>query len=251
MPPPPAYHMVVDPAAPLPKMHNPYDADDEEKDDEDVPEININAMTQVRGNGNIISVAQMDSTRIANLIVGLLHGTVPPCTAPQATEPAQQPPTTPTTQQQQQPDTTTTTPPEQAEPSHATRPRRDIFRLRPGRRDARHIPRINVTVNCGATVIGDRNIVGPGLGDIARHMQMAQAHRQQMLQRQQMAAQQQMNAGKAAGVPSLGLGFSVGGQAPIHTPPMSRSSSFGSQGSNGVKRKVEESIEGNSAKRTC
>jgi hypothetical protein len=235
--------MVVDPAAPLPNMHNPYDADDEEKDDEDVSEINVNAMTQVRGHGNIISVAQMDSVKIANLIVALLHGNVPPITAPQDTNPAQQPHTPPA-----QTDANSS---EQREATRAPRPRHDTYRLRPNRKDARYMPKINVTVNCGATVIGDRNIVGPGLGDIARHMQMAQAQRQQMLQRQQMAAQQQMNAGKAAGVPSPGLGFSIGGHVPIHTPPMSRSSSFGSHGSNGLTRKVEESIEENDAKRAC
>lgn len=34
---------------------------------------------------------------------------------------------------------------------------------------------INITINCGTTIIGDRNIVGPGLGEVARHMQQAKA----------------------------------------------------------------------------
>ena len=34
---------------------------------------------------------------------------------------------------------------------------------------------VNITINCGTTIIGDRNIVGPGLGEVARHMQQAKA----------------------------------------------------------------------------
>jgi hypothetical protein len=241
MPPPPAYHMVVDPTAPLPNMRNPYDADDEEKEDDDTPEININAMTQVRGHGNIISVAQMDSVRIANLIVSILHGTVPPSPSAPAPQAAQPEPTG---------SESTSSQTEHASSTHRTQ--HDTYRPRSWRRDARHIPKVNVTVNCGATVIGDRNIVGPGLGDIARHMQMAQ--RSQMVQRQQMLQQQQqqhVNAARAAGIPNSGLGFLVGAHVPIATPPMSRSSSVGSQASNGLKRKMEESIEEVSTKRTC
>jgi len=247
MPPPPAYHTVVDPTTPLPNMHNPYDADDEEKEDDDTPEINVNAMTQVRGHGNIISIAQMDSVRIANLIVALLNGAVPPSptvSSSQETDAGQQVP-----QASQA---------EAAGSSGAHRTQSESQRPRAWRRDARHMPKVNVTVNCGATVIGDRNIVGPGLGDIARHIQMAQ--RNQMVQQQQMAQQQQqqkqqqqqMNANRptAIPIPNSGLGFSVGGHAHM-TPPMSRSSSFGSQGSNGLKRKTEDGVEDNSAKRRC
>jgi hypothetical protein len=129
MPAPPAYHTIVDPTLPLPNMRNPYDPEDD--DEEEVPEITINAATQVRGNGNIISIAQMDSVRIANLIAVMLKGET-------------------ASQSQSEPQTL---------PSLAsmTKP-------------LRQYPRINITVNCGATVIGDRNIVGPGLGDIARQM---------------------------------------------------------------------------------
>jgi hypothetical protein len=177
MPPPPAYHTVVDPTAPLFNMHSPYDADDEDKDGEETPEINVNAMTQVRGHGNIISVAQMDSVRIANLIVSLLHGTVPPSPsdAPYAPQP-----------EAASLDST------QTERPGAQRYQHDANRSRAWRRAIRNIPKINVTVNCGATIVGDRNIVGPGLGDIARQMQMVQAQRTQMAQR--MAQQQQQQA---------------------------------------------------------
>ncbi|KAF2691154.1 hypothetical protein K458DRAFT_412469 [Lentithecium fluviatile CBS 122367] len=242
MPPPPAYHMVVDPTAPIPNLHNPYDADDEEKDDDDTPEINVNAMTQIRGHGNIISIAQMDSVRIANLIVALLHGQVSPLVPP--------PPAAATSEPH------APAPPQpEASRTHADAPPRHRSRRGP----QHHIPKVNVTVNCGATVIGDRNIVGPGLGDIARHMQIAQrnqmAARMAAQQQAQQAQQQQsqMGANRSPGMQTSGLGFSVGGHPPhIATPPMSRSSSFGSQGSSsGLKRKVEESIEENDAKRTC
>jgi hypothetical protein len=133
---------------------------------------------------------------------------------------------------------------------------------------------VNITVNCGATIIGDRNIVGPGLGDIARQMQLAQrnaamqAHQQQqqtqILQQQKLAQglaqaqaqkQAQMNLQHSLerkdGVPGLaqchqnlyqsqaglaGVGH-VTGQV---TPPMSRSGSFGSEGSPKGKRKAED-----------
>ncbi|KAI4940221.1 hypothetical protein J4E86_011187 [Alternaria arbusti] len=75
---PPAYHTVVDPSLPIPNMTNPYDPQDEDCDaqetPDDTPEITINAATQIRGHGNIISVAQMDSVRIANLIATVLSG---------------------------------------------------------------------------------------------------------------------------------------------------------------------------------
>jgi hypothetical protein len=34
---------------------------------------------------------------------------------------------------------------------------------------------INITINCGTTIIGNRNIVGSGLGEVARHMQQAKS----------------------------------------------------------------------------
>ncbi|KAF2255922.1 hypothetical protein BU26DRAFT_11772 [Trematosphaeria pertusa] len=219
MPPPPAYHMVVDPAAPIPNLHNPYDADDEEKDDDDTPEVNINATTQIRGHGNIISIAQMDSVRIANLVAILLHGGIPP-TVPLAQAAAQA--------------------------AHQPAGYREPPRHRPLRRDPRHFPNININVNCGATVIGDRNIVGPGLGDIARHMQMAQ--RSQAAQQQQQGQTSPPNQ-RAGCAQNPGLGFSVGAQGPMATPPMSRTSSFGSEGSN--KRKAEEGVGERPAKREC
>jgi hypothetical protein len=34
---------------------------------------------------------------------------------------------------------------------------------------------INITINCGTTIIGDRNIIGSEIGEVARHMQQAKA----------------------------------------------------------------------------
>lgn len=176
MPAPPSYHSVVNPMAPIPNMHSPYDPEDEDdeedKDEDETPDITINAATQIRGNGNIISITQMDSVRIAGLIGTMLYG---------------------------------------PQPAQASAPRP------PAPKAAKQFPKFNITVNCGATIIGDRNIVGPGLGDIARQMQASQ--RNQALQAQAK--------GSAATAP-------VCSQNP--TPPLSPTS--GSE--SGVKRKAED-----------
>jgi hypothetical protein len=217
MPAPPAYHMVVDPTAPIPNLRNPYEPEEEdEREDDDTPEITINAATQVRGNGNIISITQMDSVRIANLIATMLQGPKPP-----------------------------------EAPSPQTLP--SLARLASGPKPAHQYPRINITVNCGATVIGDRNIVGPGLGDIARQMQVAQ--RNQTAQSQQMQnAQTQREAAtretfynaQAAIAQHHGL---VAAQGP--TPPMSRTSSLQSDGTGGTKRKAKDDATDGGVKRQC
>jgi hypothetical protein len=217
MPAPPAYHMVVDPTAPIPNLRNPYEPEEEdEKDDDDTPEITINAATQVRGNGNIISITQMDSVRIANLIATMLQG-------PKSPEP----------------------------PSPQTLPSLAILASEP--KPSHQYPRINITVNCGATVIGDRNIVGPGLGDIARQMQVVQ--RNQTAQSQQMQnAQSQREAAtretlyhaQAAIAQHHGL-FATQGP----TPPMSRTSSLQSDGTGGTKRKAEDDVTDGGVKRHC
>ena len=248
MPAPPAYHMVVDPEARTSNMSSPYDPETEEEreDNEDeTPEITINAATQIRGNGNIISIAQMDSARIASLVATIL-----------SSDPVPSDPTTPTPP----------TSPVQA----------PVTSLSSSRTEMKKKGRLNVsiTVNCGATVIGDRNIVGPGLGDIARQMQLAQrnavlqAHQQQqqtqILQQQKLAQglaqaqaqkQAQMNLQhsleRREGVPGLAqchqnLYQSQAGLAGVgqvtgqFTPPMSRSGSFGSEGSPKGKRKAED-----------
>jgi hypothetical protein len=220
MPAPPAYHTVVDPAEPVPNVRSPYDLDEEDdKDDDETPEITINAATQVRGNGNIISIAQMDSVRIANLIAIMLHGGKVP-----------EPTSSPQSQHGQ-------TLPSLASLSFEPKP-------------ARQYPKINITVNCGATVIGDRNIVGPGLGDIARQMQVAQ--RNQALQAQQQTAQNLRTSPTTAARETLYQAQAAHGlftaQAP--TPPMSRSSSR-DEGSGGVKRKAGEKMKEGVTKRRC
>ena len=248
MPAPPAYHMVVDPEVHTPSMSSPYSHEDEEErqDSEDeTPEITINAATQIRGNGNIISNAQMDSVRIANLVATILSSD---------SEPA---------------DST-------ASPTPSSPPQAPVTSLNSSRTERRKKGglNLNITVNCGATIIGDRNIVGPGLGDIARQMQLAQrnaamqAHQQQqqnnVVQQQKLAQglaqaqaqkQAQMNLQHSLerrdGVPGLAqchqnLYQSQAGLAGVGqvtgqvTPPMSRSGSFGSEGSPKVKRKAED-----------
>ena len=208
---PPAYHTVVDPTMPIPNMRNPYDLDEEEdeKDEDDTPEITINAATQVRGHGNIISTAQMDSMRIATLLASILNGKIP-----EPGIPLQQPHTS---------------------PSMAAPP--------PGDRSKRVFPRINITVNCGATVVGDRNIVGPGLGEVARQMQISQ--RNQAMQTQQQQAQSQQTS------PPVKQSESPTSEAQAATPPMSRSPSLQRETSNGAKRKAEDAQDGNAGKRQC
>jgi hypothetical protein len=222
MPAPPAYHTVVDPTAPIPNARNPCDPEEDDKDD-DTPEITINAATQVRGNGNIISISQMDSVRIANLIAVMLHGGK----APEPLDPPQ---------------------PQQAQtlPSLASL----SFEPKP-----RLYPKINITVNCGATVIGERNIVGPGLGDIARQMQLAQ--RNQALQAQQQVAQNLHTSPKAPGRETLYQAHAAMAQqhglftTQAPTPPMSRSSSRQEDELGGVKRKAGDEADERVTKRRC
>lgn len=187
--PPPSYYSVVDPTAPIPNMHSPYDPESDYEDDKDdeTPDITINAATQIRGNGNIISITQMDSVRIANLIGTMLYG-------PQAglTKPAK-------------------------------------------------FPKFNITVNCGATVIGERNIVGPGLGDIARQMQVQQ--RNQALQ-----AQAQAQARSAASATTVPGGETVCQQVP--SPPLSPAANV-ERSEGGLKRKAEDNGVADVVKRQC
>jgi hypothetical protein len=211
MPAPPAYHMVVDPTAAAPSMNCPYESEDEtEKDGDVTPEITINTATQIRGTGNIVSVAQMDSARIATLITSLLsEGSLPDAACPPP-EPVSSPSTSWTE-----------------------------LRAKPGLR------RINITVNCGATIIGDRNIVGPGLGDIARQMQIAQRNAA-IVAAQQKQREQQEQQNSSQRVPLMAQQRAnlyqaqtyMGAQPP--TPPMSRCSSFVSDTVAGAKRKAED-----------
>lgn len=248
MPAPPAYHMVVDPNMPIPNVASPYEheEEDEDKEDEnDTPEVTINAATQIRGHGNIISIAQMDSVRIANLITSMLN-----CDNKEPADAAR--PITPPS-----PPTMATAQPEQMSRTQV--------------RGVKKFPNINITVNCGATIIGDRNIVGPGLGDIARQMQMAQRNQAAALHAQQQ--QQQQHAAAAAQgqkMPSPPLQRSntvyqaqagivtphytatapLSSSHGVATPPMSRSSSLHSDGES-KKRRAGDVGERNVAKRHC
>jgi hypothetical protein len=220
MPAPPAYYSVVESSVPIPNVRNPYDPEEEHdnNDDDETPEITINAATQVRGNGNIISIAQMDSVKIATLVGGMLRGD-------NTTEPA-----TPSSQS----------------PQGQTLPSLASMTSLP-----RPYPKINITVNCGATIIGDRNIVGPGLGDIARQMQMAQRNQAAQAQQQQQQAAQNQRPSPAASQAQAGLAQQPLGMFGMHapTPPMSRSSSLQSEGPGGVERNTEDSVKVSGVKR--
>lgn len=237
MAPPPAYHTVIDPV-PAQNMRNSYDPEDE-KDDDETPEINVNASTQIRGHGNIISIAQMDSGKIASLVAMLLYGSAaPPTTTQPPTSTPQQQPSSPENSQIPSPRLTPQPPSE--------RPHR-----------SKKMPKMIINVICGASVVGDRNIVGPGLGDIARHMQIAQRNQALAQQQNQMNANRAAAAAAPAGanapgatIPPPGLGFPIHAQ-PTVTPPMSRSSSLGSEGAGGGKRKYEGPCEGHAAKKSC
>ncbi|KAF2869760.1 hypothetical protein BDV95DRAFT_596075 [Massariosphaeria phaeospora] len=187
-PPPPAYQTVVDPTAPIPNMYNPYDPDDEEEGaDDNTPEVTINAQTQIRGHGNIISPPHMDSAQIAHLVTSTINGIASG----------------------------------EADPASGVRP-------------ARQSSKVRITVNCGATVIGDRNIVSLNIGEAARHFQaQTQAQAQRSNQQSSAAAQ---------------------GHAPVMTPPQSRQLSAnpepGSEGS--AKRKAAGEADGSpDEKKSC
>jgi len=222
--------MVVDANMPIPNLRNPYDhvEEYEDKDEEDAPEITVNAATQIRGHGNIVSIAQMDSVRIANLISAILSGDPDKALSDGVRPLTPQSPTA-----------------------------RVLATSRTETRGVKMYPSINITVNCGATIIGDRNIVGPGLGDIARQMQMAQRNQaaQQQQQQQQAAAQaaaqvQAQAQAQAAVAAAAGQAQKMASGTTIATPPMSRSSSLHSDAC-GRKRKTEDTGEGYTAKRAC
>lgn len=256
---PPAYHTIPGPNMPMSNITSPYDSllqegvdsNPHETSDDDTPEIIINAATQIRGHGNIISIAQMDSVRIANLISTVLSGQ----------DPTDSPANTNKTEQGE--DTTTAHRP----PTPITPTRREHTSTTQVR-GVKRFSNINITVNCGATIIGDRNIVGPGLGDIARQMQIAQRNQAALLAQQRAAAAvglggqggqgvklpsspqeahsvgQQMHGGV---IPPRGVTIPLG----VATPPMSRSSSLSSE-AGGRKRKSEDgAAEGVAQKRRC
>jgi hypothetical protein len=257
---PPAYHTIIGPNMPMSNITSPYDpllqeavdSNPHETSDDDTPEIIINAATQIRGHGNIISIAQMDSVRIANLISTVLSGQDPTDS------------TTDTNKTEQGEDTTTTA---RRPPTPITPTRREHTSTTQVR-GVKRFSNINITVNCGATIIGDRNIVGPGLGDIARQMQIAQRNQAALLAQQRAAAAavglggqggqgvklpsspqeahlmgQQMHGGA---IPPRGVTIPLG----VATPPMSRSSSLSSE-AGGRKRKSEDGAEGVAQKRRC
>lgn len=257
IPAPPAYETVIDSNMPTSSASSPYihfEGEEEDREvDNDTPEVVINAATQIRGHGNIISIAQMDSVRIANLITSLLNcGDKIP--VDDATRPLTPPSPVPLATAQAQRTTRTQV------------------------RGVHKYPNINITVNCGATVLGDRNIVGPGLGDIARQMQMAQRNQAAALQAHQQLQQRQAAAAAGAATaaaavaaeeqkmasPPMQRGSSVYQtttsplqycrQVPLSngvaTPPMSRSSSLHSDGES-RKRKGPDFCEAAEAKRRC
>jgi hypothetical protein len=180
--------MIVDPNAPIPNLRSPYDPEEDENDDEDeLPEITINATTQIRGHGNIISVPPMDAVRIAGLLHTMMYG-----------------------------------PPGQ---TNSAGPR---TRISP--------PKINITVNCGATVFGDRNVVGPGLEGIARQMQTARNQAHQASQQQQ-----QQQSTKLGAQPSQTIASPVQLASPM--TPRSRTPSEGGDSDTIVRSNKRKAVE--------
>jgi hypothetical protein len=132
---PPAYNLVVDPLAPIPNIaNNPFHQNSSSSEDsdagsnfennnqdgpyyqdpvDDMPEMMVNAATQIKGHENIVSVNTLD----AKIIAKMVHAV--------------------------------------AKESAGTQ--------------------MNITINCSATIIRSRNIVGPGMVEVARHMQQAKA----------------------------------------------------------------------------
>jgi hypothetical protein len=207
----------------IPNVRNPYDPEEEEEvkeeeEGQDTPEITINAATQVRGNGNIVSIAQVDSMRIATLIATMLNGGKMPG------------PATPIQSRA-------------LESEERTK-----------------IPKINITMICGATIIGDRNIIGPGLGDVARQMQIAQ--RNQTLQAQQQQQQKQAHSQYVTpppilqrdplhhAQPSIGRNHGLSREQ-ARIPPTSRGSSLHREVAGTMKRSFEDDAEEGAAKRHC
>lgn len=95
-------------------------------------------------------------------------------------------------------------------------------------------PRIRVEVNCGVVVAGDRNVVGPGLGDVARQMQMARNNQNGAVQTARSAAQ----AGQTVSVP-VDASVAMGSQSASES-----GKSEASAGGAGSKRKAEGEGEG-------
>ncbi|KAF2266989.1 hypothetical protein CC78DRAFT_577524 [Lojkania enalia] len=141
---PPAYDTVVD-ANQLTSNRNPYTAQDENEAGEaedDGREIIINAATQIRGHGNIISVVPLDGSKIADIVSKLLR---PESSDDQGIQSNAESVASPVTSSSLGYSRTEVSP-------------------------TSSFSKISITMNCGATVIGDRNIVGPGLGDVVHYI---------------------------------------------------------------------------------
>ena len=222
--PPPAYHLVVDSGAPPPHGQGLYEhEEDHGKDDEDFLEVTVNAATQIRGHGNIISITQMDNERIANLITAALSGGTIPDIAYSAS--SHEGPTLPS-----------------------------ISRMTKGAK--REPLKIHVTVNCGAAVIGDRNVIGPGLGNIARQMELAQRNRallaEQQQQQQRWQEQQQEQQQEVQTRHHISLNAAQG-LLDLHAsaPSMSRGAAIHNDAPGGMKRKAEDNSRPTVLKRQC
>jgi hypothetical protein len=209
--------MVVNPHDTIPNLSNPYDPeddlekDDDEQDSDEIPEVTINATTQIRGHGNIISVPPMDAVRIAGLLHTMMFG---PPGAGGASSPAFA---------------------QMAGGGSAGTQTRTRMKF----------PKLIITVNCGATVFGDKNVVGPGLGEVARQMQLARAQQQQQQQQAQAAAAARAQQ-QSQPIPAMAM------PVPILSMPMTRgrvgsesASSEASSSSGGSgKRKAVDGEEG-------
>ncbi|KAF2120875.1 hypothetical protein BDV96DRAFT_595280 [Lophiotrema nucula] len=207
---PPAYHMVVDPNAPIPNMNNPYhpldDMDDglnfdevdeeaeESSEDDEGTELTINAQTDIIGHGNIIGFEPMDAKKVALLVWELMGKPQPGAEGAQPT----------------------------------------VYAAGNADRAVLNVPGQNmrITINCGTTVRGNKNILGPGLAELARTMAIARS-------RQAGNAPPQTPA-QAEGAPSPQQ--ATQGASP---PASGSTSGVEGAGSGGLKRKAEdEEVEG-------
>ncbi|KAF2706738.1 hypothetical protein K504DRAFT_64366 [Pleomassaria siparia CBS 279.74] len=235
--PPPAYHTVVRPNDPIDWGHNPYhpesdgdeesnpdpsdaEAESDDSSDEESPDVNVNAAAIVLGSGNMVTVTPLTAHEVANAAMSIVREINPFAT--HQTTPTLQGPGGASSQLEVASQAT-----DQALPERS----------------------LNITVNCGTTIIGDRNLVGPQLLNVLQSFRARMYNQQRQAQQHRMMMQirvQQLNAASTS-VPRWEQGRNQQQQAgsdatlpatPTPTPaqpqPRNRTTSI-----IGVKRKAE------------
>ncbi|KAF2739853.1 hypothetical protein EJ04DRAFT_259100 [Polyplosphaeria fusca] len=198
--PPPSYEQVVDPNAPLPNMENPYDEEDSDSEVEELEaeaEAKRRAAAQADADNNDITITVNSAIHVRG------HGNVLGAMSEERIQDIL----------------------------------KELLRVEEGHRAnvslaATRRPRIHLTVTCPMTVTGDRNIVSPNLGDVAKFMS---AHKERVAR------------GGGSGANAAG----AQGSSDTSTPEMVDAGELGEgSGGRGVKREAEEDVEvGSSTKR--